>query len=414
MSAAPVPWLHGESSDAQSTMSSTSPLVSRSIAIVRQSYNPFGGAERFVARALAALADQGLAITLVTRKWDSACHPDQRVLFRKPFYIGRLWRDASFARAARETIAAENFDLVQSHERIPGCDIFRAGDGVHATWMEQRARTLGPFMRLAQKISPWHRYTVAAETAMFRHPGLRAVICNSDMVRSDIARRFPAIASKLHVIHNGVDMTRFNLGLRQEHRIAIRQQMGVSERTPVVVHVGSGFARKGVPQLIDAFRNPRLKDVELWLIGEDKHAARLAARASNLGPRIRFLGGQQDVAPYLAAADLFALPTLYDPMPNAALEALACGLPVLTSRSSGAAELITSSSYGAVVDALDVAAIAQEIARLLMGACDPRQVEAMRNAAFAAVAHLSSVDMAARQIALYRGLLTEADKSRPL
>lgn len=385
------------------------------LAIVRQRYNPFGGAERFVERALRALASSGLDVTLIARKWDGPAAEGFHLKKCRPFHFGRLSRDRRFAEAVQRLIRREGYDLVQSHERIPGCDIFRAGDGVHATWLEQRTRTLTRWQRFLQKRSRWHRYTLAAEDAMFRDAHLRAVICNSHMVRDDIARRYPDIGHKLHVIHNGVDLTRFSPDLRAQHRDAVRAQLGVDRRTPVVVYVGSGFARKGVPQLIDAFRNPALAQAELWIIGKDRDAKKMVARAGACGLsfRVRFLGPQQDVTPYLGAADAFALPTLYDPMPNAALEALACGLPVLTSRTSGAAELIRP-AYGAVVDALDVDGIGRELAHLLARVADPAQRDLVCDAARHAVASMGSDDMATRQLALYRLLLSEAAERSPL
>src|SRR5690242_12621343 len=108
------------------------------LAIVRQRYNPFGGAERFVARALPALERAGSDVTLITRAaagWDA-----RRVLKVNPFYVGKVWRDWSFARSARAAWQHESFDLVQSHERIAGCDVYRAGDGVHRRWLELRKR----------------------------------------------------------------------------------------------------------------------------------------------------------------------------------------------------------------------------------------------------------------------------------
>lgn len=397
-------------------MKSTSDTSSTlSIAIVRQRYNPFGGAERFVERALAALSEQNMRVTLITRQWDGAEASAQNVLLCKPFHIGRLWRDWAFARSVQRAMAQNKFDLVQSHERIAGCDIFRAGDGIHAAWLEQRARAIGSFSRLMQRISPWHRYTLAAESAMFLDARLKAVICNSEMVRKDIAQRFPSITHKLHVVHNGVDLARFHPEARAQHREAVRGQLGVSEQTPVIVYVGSGFARKGVPQLLEALREAVLKDAHLWVIGKDRAESKLKKRAQayGLSDRVHFLGAQKDVVPYLAAADAFALPTLYDPMPNAALEALACGLPVLTSHTSGAAELITAEN-GVVTDALEIPAIAHGLAQLLSQAADPNQREIQSRAARQAVQDLSTQDMAVRQIALYRTLLTGLTQTKPL
>ena len=122
----------------------------------------------------------------------------------------------------------------------------------------------------------------------------------------------------------------------------------------------------------------------------------LAAKLG-LARRVHFLGGQQDVRPLYGVADCFALPTLYDPMPNAALEALACGLPVVTTTTSGAAELIPAGG-GAVVDALDVAGLARELDGILGPLADPLAIRA-------SVEHLGLDAMAARLTTLYGGLL---------
>src|ERR671925_414395 len=144
------------------------------LAIVRQRYTPYGGAERFISRALPALERAGADVTLIAREaegWGA-----RRVLRVNPFHVGKVWRDWSFARAARAAWRREGFDLVQSHERIPGCDVYRAGDGVHRRWLELRARVAGMFERLGMAISPYHRYVCAAERRVFQQPRPGAVI----------------------------------------------------------------------------------------------------------------------------------------------------------------------------------------------------------------------------------------------
>lgn len=345
------------------------------LAIVRQKYTPFGGAERFVERALAALKAQGTDVSIIARQWSG----DIKGLRVDPFYLGRTWRDAGFAHGVQRIIASGQFDLVQSHERIPGCHIYRAGDGVHATWLALRNK---PFDRIA----PWHRYTLAAEAALFRHPNLRAVICNSRMVRDDIVQRFGLPEDKLPVIYNGVDLEYFHPGLRQKPAAG----------RPVVLFVGSGFERKGLPTLLEAMVDV---DAELQVVGRDKAQAALERRARELGiaDRVRFFGGQPDVRPFYATADACALPTIYDPFPNAALEALACGLPLVTTTSCGAAELITAAN-GAVVHAGDGVALGSALTQVLAGA------DRMREAARASVAHLDLAAMAAQLAQLYARL----------
>jgi len=334
------------------------------LAIVRQKYTPFGGAERFVERALSALVGQGLDVTIITRQWKGDGQDGRKVRRCNPFYLGRLWRDAGFSRCVQAIVATKEFDLVQSHERIPGCHIYRAGDGVHATWLELRARTQSPLAALFTRLHPWHRYVLRAEAKMFRHPALKAVICNSRMVKDDIVRRFGVAEDKLHVIHNGVDLDFFHPGLREEHRLQVRAELGIPEDAPVILFVGSGFERKGLFPLLQAVAG--MPDVHLLVVGKDRKLPQAKAMAMQLGiaERTHFLGAQPDVRPYYGSADVFALPTLYDPFPNAVLEALACGLPVMTSPTSGAAELING-SCGQVADALDILAQQQALSLLL-------------------------------------------------
>ena len=124
------------------------------IALIRQRYAGDGGAERFVARMLDTLKDRA-RLTLITREWSQA--PGFEVLACNPFYIGRWWRDRSFARDVCRLLGSRRFDLVQSHERIACCDIYRAGDGLHREWLKTgrgcwaRSRA---WDRGAQSVSP--------------------------------------------------------------------------------------------------------------------------------------------------------------------------------------------------------------------------------------------------------------------
>ena len=368
------------------------------IALVRSRYDPSGGAERFVQGAVAALKGQGASLTIVTRSWPDH---DGSAIVIDPFHVGSLWRDVGFARAVCAELARRRFDLVQSHERIACCDVYRAGDGVHAEWLAQRARVQSPWRAFATRMSPHHRHLLAAERSLFTSERLRAVICNSDMVMREIRQRFGTPAEKLVLIRNAVDGARFHPGLRDEMRPAVRQQLGIPRDANVVLHVGSGFERKGVAAFLEALARAASKP---WGIvaGKDKRAARYAALARRLGvaERVRFVGAVSDVRPYLAAADSFLLATLYDPFPNAALEAMASGLAIVTTERCGAAELVVEGENGFVRDALDVAGIAAALERL-----DPGSAARMGARARESVAGFTPGAMAAEYLALYRRLL---------
>ena len=368
------------------------------VALIRSRFDAFGGAERFVQSAVAALSAQGASLTLVTRRWPG---DDGSAVIVNPFYVGSLWRDKGFAKAACEALAKRPFDLVQSHERIACCDVYRAGDGVHAAWLEQRARVQSALGRYVTARSPHHRYLLAAERELFTSPRLKAVICNSEMVRGEIRERFATAEDKLVLIRNAVDGARFHPGLREEFREALRGQLKIPREAPVFVYVGSGFERKGVTAFLCAVA---AREEPAWAIisGKDKHADRYGKLAVKLGiaHRVRFTGAVSDVRPFLAASDAFVLPTLYDPFPNAALEAMACGLPVVTSTKCGAAEIVREGENGFVRDALDIGGFAQCLDRL-----DPETARRMGEAARESVAPLTPEAMGHGYLALYERLL---------
>lgn len=373
------------------------------IAVVRQRYNPYGGAERFVERALGALVQEGAEVTLITRSWEGAeIREGYTQLICNPKASGRVARDRSFARCAQEAMANGGYDITQSHERIPGCMIFRAGDGVHAAWLDHLRRVRSPLGRFGLAINPYHRYILAAEREMFAHSNLRAIICNSRMVRDEIVRYYGVPEEKLHVIYNGVDLDAFHPGLAGEHRQTMRRTYRIDEETPLFLFVGNGFERKGVPQLLRAFAAIRNKDARLAIVGGDKKldSMRKLADRLGLGDRVLFTGPQKDVKPWYGAADAFVLPTLYDPFPNAALEAMACGLPVLTSSTCGAAELIENGLDGYVCDALDVATMTARLDQL----ANAQPTAADRTTNSKRIDGFSLEKMAGRLAALYHSL----------
>jgi len=361
------------------------------VAIVRQRYSPYGGAERFVARALPALERAHTEITLISRKesgWGA-----RRFLRVDPFYLGNLWRDWSFARAARRAWQREHFDVVQSHERIPGCDVYRAGDGVHRRWLELRRAAATPLERAGMALNPYHRYVCSAEKRMFEHPRLRAVICNSRMVRDEIQRDFRIAPEKLHVIYNGVDLEHFHPRQREQLRGAARAEIGCNASDTVFAFVGSGFSRKGLDAAVAA-----IEQTPYWLVvvGKDKYTGKTP-------DRVRFLGGREDVRPYYAAADCFLLPSRYDPFPNTALEALAMGLPAIVSARCGAAEVIEPGVNGWVCQPDDVAGIA----RLMREADAAIRARKPLNQAARATAERFGFDAMAKQLVDVYGTLSD-------
>jgi UDP-glucose:(heptosyl)LPS alpha-1,3-glucosyltransferase len=384
------------------------------LAIIRARYNPFGGAERFVELALRALRDDGADVTVIARDWRDHSAADDLsgngIKFFKvdPFYLGSTWRDWSFARGVQRVLVSRPVDLAQSHERIVGIDIYRAGDGVHASWLERRARTVSVASRLGIKLNWHHRYLLHTEKKMFADRRLRAIICNSNLVRDEIAERFKVAPERLHVIYNGVDLNRYEPQLAREQRDTMRAGLGIAATQPVLLFIGSGFARKGLADALAAVAE--MREVHLVVVGYDKHAARYLAKARSLGieTRCHFVGSVNDARPWYGLADGLVLPTVYDPFPNVALEALACGLPILVSDGCGAREIVLEGQNGFVVPVGNVPRLVRAIGQWLIEVADPVRSETIARAARASALPFDVAEMSRRLLALYRSLLDES------
>ncbi|MHB8252752.1 MAG: glycosyltransferase family 4 protein [Acidiferrobacter sp.] len=372
------------------------------LVLIRQKYRADGGAEQFVARAAAALGAQGVEVTLITRDWPKTATAMQ-IERCNPWYLGSIWRDLGFALCACRRLRSLAADLVQSHERMACADIFRAGDGLHRTWLAQRRRTSGLWGRIRLRLNPYHAYALAAEAWALTNPRLRAVICGSRMVREEIGKAFPQTTHKLFVLYNGVDCARFHPEVKS-HRAAIRKEWGIPQATRIFLFVGSGFYRKGLAQALKAI-SELPPSAGLLVVGQDKHERRYRDLAAALGMsgRVWFARRQTDPRPFYGAADAFILPALYDPSPNVVLEAMACGLPVIASTTAGTSELLTENDTGFVCDALDTAALTHACRALL----DPERCATMGARARATIEPYDLRFMGEQFLAFYKQILEE-------
>jgi len=369
------------------------------LALVRQKYRPDGGAERFVSRALEALEDQDLDLSVITREWQGDVNPNWHIHLCDPMKWGRVSRERGFANAARKIWQQEKFDIVQSHERIPGCDIYRAGDGVHRRWLLQRSRLLPAWRGKRLLTDRFHSYVMNAEQEMYAAPELKSVICNAQMIKNEIMADFGLPDEKITVIYNAIDNQKF-LPATEALRHQLRQQFNIPQQAHCLIFVGSGFERKGLEAAIRAVAPT---DSILLVVGQDKDEKRYRGLAQSLGceQRIRFMGVQKQTLPFYQAADALLLPTLYDPFPNVILEAMSCGLPVITSQTCGGAEFIQQGVNGFVFDALDVKSLAESIQELPVIALGSDMAEAAR----ARVIEETPARLSGQLLDLYRRIL---------
>jgi UDP-glucose:(heptosyl)LPS alpha-1,3-glucosyltransferase len=303
------------------------------VALVIERFEPRGGVEQAAWRVAHGLADAGDEVHVIARA-ARATDAALRVHRVAVADLWQPWRVLAFSRAAARAAPRGAFDVVHSFSRTRHQDLFRAGGGSHADYLERSHRGLA---LAARRISPRHRVLLGLEQAVFADAS-QHLQCNSRMVRNALARRYAIAPERLSVVYNGVDLERFHPARREGDGARLRAELGGAAQ-PVWLFAGSGFARKGLETALDALA--RTRDGALWVAGADDPAP-WRARAERLGvaSRVRWLGARGDMEALLAAADALLLPTRYDAFANVCLEAAAAGLPVITSASNGAAEIL--------------------------------------------------------------------------
>jgi glycosyltransferase involved in cell wall biosynthesis len=171
-------------------------------------------------------------------------------------------------------------------------------------------------------------------------------------------------ASRVEVVSNGVDATRFKPG----DRAHARASLGIPQDGRVVVCVSRLSHEKGIDVLVDAMARMD-KSTRLYVIGDGAERAALAARVRSAGMDERVILMQtrphDEIPRWLAAADVAVLPSRTEGMPNAVLEALACGRPVVATAVGGTRELIDNPAVGTLVAPGDAGALAHALSAAL-------------------------------------------------
>jgi UDP-glucose:(heptosyl)LPS alpha-1,3-glucosyltransferase len=213
----------------------------------------------------------------------------------------------------------------------------------------------------------------------------RLYVAVSQMVARDLQRYHAVPRGRIRVVYNGVDIERFSPANRTAMRQEMRRRLGVGDDELLLAIVAHNFRLKGVPASIRTVDRLAREGCPVRLaVAGGKAGSGLGAGqgAAGDGSRVTFLGPLADPRPLYAAADAYLHPTYYDPCSLVVLEALACGLPVVTSVFNGAAELMTEGKEGFIVsDPADDRLLADCVQQLFDGAMRTRVAQAARRLA---------------------------------
>jgi UDP-glucose:(heptosyl)LPS alpha-1,3-glucosyltransferase len=349
-----------------------------------------GGCETYIGDLSRRLAKEGHEVHLYSCRWDASALP-QGMIFHKlevprgPRFL-RPWR---FAQACEQALAGQQHDVSMGFDKTWGQDILYPQGGLHLASREHNLRKFShPLVRqlagFGKALDPASRSFAMLERKQYLGTDQPIILVNSKMVQGHFQRFYQLGPERVRVLYSAIDPGRFAAEDQEQRRQAERTRWRVDPGEPVGLFVAMNYRLKGLAPLIRALAEiPREVRFRLAIIGDPKFSkyARLAARLG-VAERCLFLGHRRDPKDAYFAGDFLVHPTFYDPCSLVVLEALACGLPVITTQYNGASELLSVPENGRVIqDPHNAQELAQAITDLLDPVAHPSHVAAARAAA---------------------------------
>jgi UDP-glucose:(heptosyl)LPS alpha-1,3-glucosyltransferase len=320
------------------------------IALIRRKFNPQkGGAEKVAGRFVEMFTGRGHTITVIAEQFVGR-ETDQlkwaKVPKRGPF----AWsKTESFHLRAQKILDTDNlrdsFDIVYSMCKTTPVDIFRVTEDLHPITMKLMH---GPFA----KFNPRHRSILKIEKEVFCGGGIRHLVSNSQMIKRQLIELFDCADDKITIINNGVDPQRFYPPTPEEKK-KLRDDLKINDRF-ICLFPAWNFKLKGLDKAIFALsRLPKEMNDKylLMIVGGDNFKPYLNLASSlGIGRSICYMGPQRKMRDFYSLSDILLFPSTYETFSNVVLEACACGLPVLTTKQIGAAQLIDDNRNGFLVE----------------------------------------------------------------
>lgn len=324
------------------------------IALGMRDFSPEkGGAERSMAELMEFLSKAGHEAHIFSHRFGKVAN--SFLLHRVPVIpFPKSLRVLSFAWRCDHMMKSENFDVIIGVGNTFQADLLQPRGGVHWSWFWKGLQAYENPLIWAAKflgrvLSPKQWAQGIIEDAPYRKAS--KIVAISEMVKQDIVDHYRIPDERIDVIYTGID-TRFKphgVKLREE----IRRKHAISPNEFVILFSAHNFRLKGLKNLIRAVAQVKRekKGVKLLVLGRDrKNPYERLAHRLGCEEEVIFAGGVKEPEQYYAAADILVHPTFYDPCSRVVLEALASGLPVITTRSNGAGWIITEDKEGFVLD----------------------------------------------------------------
>jgi UDP-glucose:(heptosyl)LPS alpha-1,3-glucosyltransferase len=343
------------------------------IAIVLDRFLPSRGGESYFSWLAQELSKRGHEVHIFSRIAEGI-HGKEYQIHRVPVWrYPRSLRILSFLINSTRILRRYHFDIIHGVEGGLVMNIFNPHEGVEKSYLKQEFLSIPNrwyylYKFLKRYLSPHHYLKVWIQKKQYLSNEVKRIIAISKMVKEDIIKYYGIPEEKIKVIFNCVDLDRFHPKNRDRYRNEKREQLGIGPNVLLLLFVGNNYRLKGVDPLLHAVvllkkRFPKTP-FHLLIVGRGQrwHYKRLAGRIG-VSDLTFFIGPVKDIEQYYAASDVYVHPTFYDSFSLTVLEALASGLPVVTSRFAGAAALILTKEGGKVLDdPADIEDLADSIA----------------------------------------------------
>ena len=311
------------------------------IAFIAKRYDIVGGTERDLYHLTDLLTKFGHNVTVYCQEVRTA--PAEGVSIRKvPSLPGRTAKLWSLAWFGPKMAYQGGHDIVIGFTRVLKQDIVRCGGGTHRVFLDRIKETEGPLKKAARTLSLYHNSLLAIEKRQLQEGNLR-ILAISNVVKKEIMDVYGVPEGSIEVIYDGIDINTFSPDKKVLHRATTREEFGIPQDAPLVLFLGNGFKRKGLETLLNGIALIEDKNVYCLAVGGDSSLQSYKELADKLGigGQVIFAGTKKEPERFYAAADVFVLPSLQEAFGNAVLEAMSCGLPVITTSVAGASELMT-------------------------------------------------------------------------
>lgn len=323
-----------------------------------------GGAERYTVDLAAALQKRRHDVSLLASSFAAGLPNDVRQHRMVASGATRLRRYLTFLDSLDAHLTDNQYDIVHAMLPVRHCDVYHPHAGIAAETIGS-----GPALsRLANRFNRKRQHFAAVERQLIEGSSRTIVLCLSDYVKQAARRHYPQIdQSRLVKLFNGTDLQRFDPAARPEAGTQLREKLGIPQQQIVALMLAQDFERKGLKEAILALARTADRRLTLLVGGKDDPAPyrRLAASAG-VAEQVRFAGATNDPYAFYRAADFFVLPTRHDPCSLVVLEALAMGVPVISTIFNGACEIMPPDQAGIVLkDPTDLSALETAMRNML-------------------------------------------------